>query len=105
MGCVIVLFLHQIGHGKVRKKICETALCLRDQRIPVRQKENIPDPAMFQQNLDKRNDGSRLAGTGRHDEECLAAVLFPETVAHSLDRRFLIITACDIFIDNNIGQA
>ncbi len=103
--CIIILFLYQVGHRKIRKKIYETALSLCNQRVSVRQKQNITNPALFLQNFYQRNDGSCLAGPGRHDQKSLTSILLPKTVTNSLNCSFLIISPRDILIDNNVREA
>ena len=104
MGCIIILFLHQIGTGKAREQIHKASLRLCDQRIAIRQKQNIFDPSRIQQRLAQRNHGSRLPGTGCHNQKRFSPILSIKTVTDCPDRRFLIIASCDLPVCRHMSK-
>ena len=105
MGSVIVLLLTEVCHGQIWQKIDKISFGLSNQRISVRQKQYIFDPALLQQHLHQGNDRTGLSGTGGHDQQCPAAILLSKTVTHSFDRSLLIIAACDCLVHDNVFQA
>ena len=94
----------EICQVKVGQQVGETALCLRNQRIAVSQEQDILDPSVPQKNIAQGNNRSRLAGTGCHNQQSLAAVLFVETFADCLDCALLIIPSGDVFVHHCIFE-
>ena len=98
VGIVIILLLHQVGTGQIRQHIHKTSFRLRHQRIPVRQEQNIFDPARLQKNFAQSDNRSRLTRSGGHDKQRFPAVFLIKTVTHRPDGRLLIVASRDVLI-------
>ena len=103
-GVAVGFAFAEIGQIKIRQQIVETALCLCNQRIAVSKKQNMLYPAMLQQNIAQLNDRASLTRTGRHNQQCLAAIAIVEIIADSFDRLFLIVATGNIAVDVNMRQ-
>ena len=74
-GSIVVLLLAQISHRQIWQQIDKTALGLGNQRVAVRQEENIFDPAMLQKHIHQGNHCTGLSRAGGHHQQSLPAVL------------------------------
>ena len=100
----IVPLFAEIRNRKFRQQVHEAAFRLRDQRVSIRQKQDILHPAVFQQHLAQRNHRARFARTCRHYQQCFAAVARIKSVANSLDCVLLIVPSGDVLVHHNIVQ-
>ena len=104
-GSIVVLLLTQIGDGQVWQQVHKAALGLGNQRVAVRQEEDVFDPAMLQQHFDQGNDCSRLAGAGGHDQQSLPAIPLSKSLAHCLDGSLLVVPPGDLLVHLDVLQA
>ena len=102
-GGIVVLFLAQIGHGKVRQQIHKAALCLGNQAVSVGKEQNILHPPLLQQHLAQGDHRPGLPGAGGHDQQDLSAVL-RQGVTGRPDGGFLIIAPGDFAVHQDVFQ-
>ncbi len=104
VGGVVVLFLAEIGNGKIGQEIHKAALGLGHQAVAIGQKQNIFHPTVLEQHITQGNDGSCLAGAGGHDQQRLAAVP-RKGIAGRFYGALLVIAPGDLAIHHDIFQA